>query len=1106
MLSLYRHQRIETLATLLEAKLDEELRGSDAFYQPTIAVGSRAMERFVSEHLARRFGVASNLRFMRPAELIHRLVEERLNRSIEGLRAWDPSSLRFAILHELPSMMALEEAAFLKSYLGVEQGAKFEAHGRRALLLATDVADILDRLIHYRPDETRELREGKIPAAFKDDPAARFFQHLLKQLEARLGETHLLGLRDALERAERAPQADGQLHLFGLSYLPPLHLQLLKFFASERPIHAYLISPFEHFIEKDYFKYAEEDELSAIFHPLLAAWGSLGTDFLHRLHEDAVGADDHLLPAEPEPDHLLGLLRDDLRNVREPSRYEGDNWNIEIHSTYGMLRQVEALRERLLHLFSKDPKLKPRDIAILTPDPDRFGPLIEAVFRQEEPGLPSIPITLTDSSLASLSEAGTLLIQLFELANVRITLPGIASILDTRGLAARFGIAEDEQRELREILAMSRMRCHIDGDDPAVDPSVPLSEAHTIRAGLRRIILGSLMRDPLDTEERSAEEEIVHGYLPLAGLDTERMELVHQVLEAVDAILALIPEIRKARGLDEWLELVARIFDTLLPPLDAGAEGVLFQLGQLRLEYEASLSNKDEPLIFSSRAFAYELERRLDESSDRPIGRRGGVVVSRLTPMRALPFRVIALLGLDGERFPRRARHHALDLVAKKSRPGDRVAGREDRHLLFEALLAARERLMIFYNGRDATTNESIPPSVPVAELLDVLKTMGEGSERTLIYEHPLHPFSPRLFAAETPALIRTHSEAAYRGARALVSGGDADAERDVRGLYKTDEAGRAIIDIDLENLINFFRNPASQIARRRLRIALSEDSLHLEDREPLTLGHLESYQLRQDLLESLIESGLEQEAVARTRERMSRLRSASGEGVPHGLDDWHLDQAETLLADYGEKLREDSSGGLKRIKLEGVQLVDSEAADGERRYRISSLERFAIGEEILLATASSNEPAQTVEAWLLLAFTEQMPKRARVLYMDRKKAVLKNFSMDEPPSKELLLRWLRVYLGLDDRIFPLPPKSAYEVAQALRKGSNEALAMEKGDSKYQPSGFSFNDGTKAENIAIYRDSPFVESSPFYPHALNFIQELYVPMLESLVEIKKGKK
>lgn len=1103
MLSLYRHQRIEVLARELEKNLRQELeeaRERDVFYRPTIAVGSRAMERFISERFALDFGVASNIQFMRPAELLHRLVEERLGGAIQGLRAWAPSALRFAILEELRVFQsdhgeAKESAAtFLESYLNPNA----DAHDRRALLLATDLADILDRLIHYRPEETRSLRRDEIPKAFAGDPAAIFFQRLLARLEARLGETHLLALLEALARAPQPEAPEPPIHLFGISYLPPLHVQLLRGFAEERPLHTYLISPFEHFVERDYFTLAERDELSAIFHPLLAAWGSLSTDFLHRLYEGAEGVNDHLIEAPDEGNaderDLLTQIRSDLRGVREPSVYDGDDWNLEIHSTFGMLRQVEALRDRLLHLFAEDPSLAPRDVAILTPDPDRFGPLIEAVFSQEEEGLPTIPVTLTDTSLATLSEAGSLLVQLFNLATTRVTLPAVAGLFELHGLSARFGIGEDEQGELREILAMSMMRCHLDAEDPAADPEIPISEPHTVRAGLRRILLGSLMRDP---DETRAEAEIVEGYLPLRGIHPESLELVYKLLEAMEAIVTFIPELRRPRSLDDWLELVTDLFENLLPPNDLGAEGILYQLGLLRLEYEASLPDESEPPLFDATAFAYELERRLDDSSDHPIGRRGGVVVSRLTPMRALPFRVIALLGLDEDRFPRRARHHALDLVAKKPRPGDRPAGREDRHLLFEALLAARDRLMIFYTGRDATTNEVIPPCVPVAELLDVLKVMRGDSARTLIEEHPLHPFSRRVFSPDAPAPIRSYSRDAYLGAVALGNESEEDVIA-VEGIRPLDERKEPIVDVDLDDMIRFYTQPARFIARRSLRAALPEETLELGDREPLSLDPLENHKLRDAVIGELLEHAFDDDALDAACARIERVRLANGEGVAHRLDAKALAETANLARAYGEVLHKEGAQAIEWSTLFGVTLITTTESGAKLRYQIGSTERRTMRDELLLVTVSTGKERAMLEAWLLLAFSGDPWTRARIVYRSDKDARSTCIALPSRPSDEFLLRLVRVYLGLDKERFPVPLKPAFEVARSLLKDPNDPQkAMEAGHWAYHESGNPSrpSESERPENLILYRSSPFRESSPFYAPALALIKDLHVAVL-----------
>jgi len=87
------------------------------------------------------------------------------------------------------------------------------------------------------------------------------------------------------------------------------------------------------------------------------------------------------------------------------------------------------------------------------------------------------------------------------------------------------------------------------------------------------------------------------------------------------------------------------------------------------------------------------------------------------------------------------------------SRAGDRVGRDEDRHLFLESLLAARERLIITFEGRDPRDDSVRAQSVVVDELLavvdDSFELPGEPGKRAserLVVTHPLHAHSARYF------------------------------------------------------------------------------------------------------------------------------------------------------------------------------------------------------------------------------------------------------------------------------------------------------------------------------------------------------------------------
>ena len=95
------------------------------------------------------------------------------------------------------------------------------------------------------------------------------------------------------------------------------------------------------------------------------------------------------------PSTLLGRLQHDLRANRAPDAtladQPGDD-SVQFHSCFGAIRQVEVLRDALLHLLARPGSdLTEDDIVVLCPALDRFAPLIEAAFGRTAPATTMAP-------------------------------------------------------------------------------------------------------------------------------------------------------------------------------------------------------------------------------------------------------------------------------------------------------------------------------------------------------------------------------------------------------------------------------------------------------------------------------------------------------------------------------------------------------------------------------------------------------------------------------------------------------------------------------------------------------------------------------------------
>ena len=101
---------------------------------------------------------------------------------------------------------------------------------------------------------------------------------------------------------------------------------------------------------------------------------------------------DHHHPIEPADDTLLSRIQADVRADRSPPGIplpgaadarpplDAADRSVQIHACHGRARQVEVLRDAILHLLEEDDTLQPRDVIVMCPDIETFAPLIQATF------------------------------------------------------------------------------------------------------------------------------------------------------------------------------------------------------------------------------------------------------------------------------------------------------------------------------------------------------------------------------------------------------------------------------------------------------------------------------------------------------------------------------------------------------------------------------------------------------------------------------------------------------------------------------------------------------------------------------------------------------
>lgn len=869
-------------------------------------VQSNGVAEWLKIALAEELGVCAATRVALPARFMWEAYRGMLGRERVPTRApFDKDPLTWRLMRLLPTLLQQD---------GYEPLARFLADGdaERRLQLAERVADLYDQYQVYRADWLQDWAEGRdvlrravgepLPLAPEQRWQACLWRAIHESLppeqrwsgRATIHAQFLSAVEQDFPPASRLPR---RVVLFGMSTLPYQTLQAIAALARHTQVLFAVPNPCRFYwgdiIEgRELLKAARRrqplrdgadlgaipiEELHAHSHPLLASWGRQGRDFVRMLDEfdnqlgEEEGDNAHMrvdLFADDDGATLLAQAQAAVRDLVPLSEHPHvpplpDDRSIEFHVTHSVQREVEVLHDQLLSWFADDPTLRPRDVVVMVPDIDAFSPAIHAVFDQHRRTDPRhIPFEIGDVRDRSVNPLLVSLEWLLRLPQQRCRQSEVRDLLDVPAVAQRFGLSDEDLPILGRWIEGAGVRWGLDREHRAGLGLGMAGEQNAWIFGVRRMLLGY-------ASGAGASFGEIEPYAEVGGLDAA---LAGSLAQLVDCLLNWRAALNKPRRPAEWGEAAREMLSCFYAASDEADRLTLASLSeglQCWLEtVEAAGFDEPVPLAVLREAWLNEL----DQPTLNHQFVSGGVTFCTLMPMRAVPFRVVCLLGMNDGDFPRRARHSDFDLLALPgmARPGDRSRRDDDRYLMLEALLAARDKFYVSWVGRNVRDNSEQPPSVLVAQLRDYLAAGWDLDLDERTTEHALQPFSRRYF--QRGGLLT------YAGEWRSAHGAEEDATLDALPRYELEPD----FVLKLGELASFLRQPARYFFRRRLGVVFADAVQVGEDEEPFALDALERFQIEDHLLDDSGEPEPIEEVRATLAERAGRL---AREGVlPIGL------------------------------------------------------------------------------------------------------------------------------------------------------------------------------------------------------------------------------
>ena len=940
-LNIFTSNYMETLAEELALIVRTPL--SSLFSPEIIVVQSRGMERWIAMELSRYNGICANCFFPFPnaflQEMFKKIIPDLPEESLFG-----PLTMTFRIMKVLPECIHLPGFESLKRYIGDENTQM------KLFQISKRIGDLFDQYLVFRPEMIFDWEKGK---------DHHWQAYLWRKLSLGKEHLHRAGLwRAFLEKIRKSPRQieifPDRVSIFGISYLPLFHLEAFVEISRHSQVNLFLMNPCKEYwgdivsgreTTKIRKKHTRSNDISEELyfeegHRLLASMGTLGRNFIS-LISDLDGQVFELFKENQGRTTLEKIQLDILRLKNRRCSFLSPDPNdpstaidssVQIHSCHSPMREIEVLHDNLLAMFEEDPDLLPKDIIVMTPDIHLYAPFVQAVFGAQIDEKKRIPFTIADQSIMKESPIIEGFMSILDLKNSRMSVNRVMALLELNEIKEKFDISESEIEILERWIKESNIRWGVDAEHRR-KMGLPVFSENTWKAGIERLLLGYAMP--------GFGCKMFSGILPYDHIEGSETKTLGKFLGFLDRLINSVDSINQARTLSGWSKVFSDVIEQFFAP-DQDSEPEIHILRSIfeDMSKKEALSGFDKSIkievIKSYLGGLFEVEhlRRGFIS--------GGVTFCAMLPMRSIPFKVVCLVGMNTDAYPRETKILEFDLMAKKPRIGDRNKRNDDKYLFLEALISARNKFYISYVGQSIQDNAKIPPSVLVSELIDCIKEGFGVSEEQVAIFHRLQAFSPEYFKKNSNLFSFSYEN--------FIASSKMFDRKETPPLISTTlpEPDKEWKDLSIKALCAFFNNPAKYLLEKRLGIYLHERTSVLDERENFRLDHLGKYMLDQELVTKRLSGS--------SLKDIYPLKKASGE-LPHGkVGEYIYNEMSLEAEDFVRKIKDQT----KRHRLEDLD-VELDIAGFRIFDRVTD-----VYENGLIKTIYSNvKPKYLLNTWI---------------------------------------------------------------------------------------------------------------------------------------------
>lgn len=426
--------------------------------------------------------------------------------------------------------------------------------------------------------------------------------------------------------------------------------------------------------------------------------------------------------------------------------------SIQILSNYTPLRELEVIKDKILHLLSKDKSLKYDDIIIMATDTNKYLPYMETVFKLQEP---SLPIFIVNKDNSKDSKIKNLLDTFLEILNSNFKKTDFINFILSEIIMKKFDLEYKDidifnnifsnylwAADLEDVLSYLQKIKEKDQLSQKIEESINLKNLEFyIEASFLANTIGYISSNSY--LEKDAYIEYKNGIIPLSTeIEGSFLEKIEKIYIIYFLLLNFYKFVKKAHTVDEYKIFFENFFDNFVLNTEEYHQEILYYRKKI-LDFLDEIENvKGKPVILSFDILKTVLQNHLKTYQYNVGWTVGRILFSDMISLRNVPAKVIAILGLNDSDFPRNFSSVSFDLLIQDKRSWDRDIRESDKYLFLESILSAQKYLFLSYIGKDPKNNKERAPSIALKILQEDINSRLLVEDSLKKIQMPIQPFS----------------------------------------------------------------------------------------------------------------------------------------------------------------------------------------------------------------------------------------------------------------------------------------------------------------------------------------------------------------------------